>query len=124
MVSESEMAREKVGVSDQDTHDIWQAARRRRLVMVLAGGVGTVAAMIAGFLTAIHLFNESNIGNTDSYPFIPPMAAISAAAQSRPKLGVVGIVAVVCAAFVMMFVLTAAAYTTTRTVTLYGVWHR
>jgi len=113
---------EMVGVSEKDVHDIVHVARRRRLMMIIAGGVGTIAAMIAGYLTAIHFFNDSHMGVSDSYPFIPPMAAISAAG-SRPKLGVVGIVAVVCAAFVMMFVLTAAAYTSTRTVTFYGVWH-
>jgi len=122
MVSESEVAREGIGVTDEDTYEIRRASRRRRLVMTLAGGVGTIAAMIAGYLTALHLYSEPETGLPDSYPFVAPIVAISAA-RSRYRLGVVGICAAVVSAFVLMFILTAAAYNTTKPSVLYGVWN-
>lgn len=90
----------------------------------MVGGLGTIAGLIAGYATAHQLYYVPPPDPQPIYPFIPPVAAI-AFAERRPRFGVVGIIASTVAAFLLMFALTAAAYSSgDHSVIMYGAWCR
>jgi len=122
MHSESSRARSAAGVSEKDILAIRQNARRRKIGLLLAGGIGVAAAAVAGYLSARQIYCEPR-SNESTYPFAAPII-VSGIAGRRYLLGVVGIAASIAAAFALMFVLTAITCAPETQSTWYGVWGR
>jgi len=124
LASHFEEAKIELCVSVKDVEDIRTEAKRRRFRMILAGGISTVVALVGGAVVAHYLIREMHVDfEFDSYPFIPPLAAVGAVRNPR-RLGPMDIAIVACVAFLMMFMLVAVAYTVTKPVAAYGVWDR
>jgi len=119
VAGESDPAMNALGVSREDMDTIRRVAKRRKVVMSLAGGAAVISGLVAGYVSAHALYYEPPL--TDgTYPFVAPLAALGAASH-RSRLGIAGVVASVAAAFTLMFVLTAAAYAPHETAIRYGV---
>jgi len=122
MNSRSSPARNATGVSEKDILAIKQHARRRRMTLLLTGGIGTVAALVAGYLSARRIYCESR-SDESTYPFAAPLL-VSGIAGRRYRFGVVGVAASIAAAFILMFVLTMIMCAPETQSTYYGVWGR
>lgn len=125
MGSDVQIARRGLGIMDCDMTKIEKDAKRRRMATILLGGVGTVAAVIAGFVAARSLYDELPDNYTSgTYPFIPLMAAVGVVPRAR-RVTVVGAVASIVTGFVVMFLITAAPhFMEPSPVPMYGVLSR
>lgn len=119
----AETARRSLGLTDEDMNRIHEDSRRRRIVTTIVGGVGTIAAMIAGYATAHSIYYERYV-DPGTYPYMAPLAALGLA-RGRSWRPIVGIAASMTAAFVLMFAITAAGYSKDPPpAIMYSVWHR
>jgi hypothetical protein len=111
-------------VSEEDISRVAQTSRKRRLATLTIGSVGAIASMVAGYMTARNLYYEAPVDDGGYYPFIPPLAA-AGLYGAKSKYSVLGIGVGMITAFVLMFALTAAAYTPAdRPAIMYGTWHK
>lgn len=118
-----ETERSTLGLSEKDLEKIRQEGRRRRLVTIISGGVGTIAAMVAGYATAHSLYYDPG-DDLGMYPYAAPLA-VAGLAGDRSRRSIIGIAASMTAAFVLMFTITALGYTREPPpAIMYSVWHR
>jgi len=110
----------QLDLTEKDMARVYRESRRRRVTGAVLGALGTVLAMIAGYASAHIMFYEpSTDGGT--YPYVVPLA-LAGATGYRPRNTVIGIAAAMVTGFVLMFAVTAAAYSKDPAVIMYNVW--